>query len=57
MEIISPAGFERFFAELLEPPSPDAPRATLAARYGLEIDLDSVAGLLEAHGLRFGPDE
>jgi quercetin dioxygenase-like cupin family protein len=57
LEIISPAGFERFFAELLDPPSPGAPRATLAARYGLEIDLHSVAGLLEKHGLRFGPAE
>ncbi len=57
LEIISPAGFERFFAELLEPESADAPRAALAARYGLEIDLDSVAGLLEEHGLRFGPGE
>jgi len=54
LEIISPAGFERFFEELTEPPSPDAPRATIAARYGLELDLDSIPGLLEEHGLVFG---
>jgi mannose-6-phosphate isomerase-like protein (cupin superfamily) len=55
LEIISPAGFERFFEELVEPESPDRPRATLRERYGLELDLDSVPGLLERHGLRFGP--
>ena len=56
LEIISPAGFERFFEELLEPESPERPRATLPERYGLEIDIDSVAGLLDRHGLRFEPE-
>lgn len=60
LEIISPAGFERFFEELTELPSdagpPDpAQLATIASRYGLEFDFDSVAGLLEKHGLSFGP--
>jgi mannose-6-phosphate isomerase-like protein (cupin superfamily) len=55
LEIISPAGFERFFEELLDPESPDSPRSTLPARYGLEIDMDSIPGLLERHGLRLGP--
>jgi mannose-6-phosphate isomerase-like protein (cupin superfamily) len=57
LEIISPAGFERFFEELLEPETPAAPRETLPARYGLEIDLDSIPRLLEEHGLRLGSAE
>jgi quercetin dioxygenase-like cupin family protein len=60
LEIISPAGFERFFEELNEPPpsetgEPDPERATIADRYGLELDLDSIPGLLQEHGLTFGP--
>ena len=54
LEIISPAGFERFFDELAEPETLDRPRATLPERYGLELDVDSIPGLLERHGLRFG---
>lgn len=60
LEVISPAGFERFFDELVEqggvggPPDPEALLA-LAARYGLELDLTSIPGLLEQHGLTFGP--
>jgi quercetin dioxygenase-like cupin family protein len=57
LEIISPAGFERFFDELVEPETPDRPRATLGERYGIEFDVDSIPGLLERYGLRFGPDE
>ncbi|MEA2132076.1 MAG: hypothetical protein QOJ85_4967 [Solirubrobacteraceae bacterium] len=60
LEIISPAGFERFFAELVdmplgaEPPPPEQ-RTTVAERYGLEFDFDSIPGLCEEYGLRFGP--
>ena len=60
LEVISPAGFERFFDDLVEhgsdgqAPDPDA-LIGLAARYGLEIDPASVPGLLEEHGLTFGP--
>ena len=55
LEIISPGGFEHFFDEfatLLGSPPPD-PAATeeLAARYGLELQLDSVPRLCEEHGL------
>ena len=55
LEIISPGGFEHFFDEfatLLASPPPD-PTATeeLAARYGLELQLDSVPRLCEEHGL------
>ncbi|MEA2217506.1 MAG: hypothetical protein QOJ35_132 [Solirubrobacteraceae bacterium] len=39
--------------ELLEPETPDRPRATLPARYGLELDVESIPGLLARHGLRF----
>jgi mannose-6-phosphate isomerase-like protein (cupin superfamily) len=59
LEIISPAGFERFFEELIELPSAGpsdrAQIAAIAARYGLEYDFGSIPGLLEAHGLTFGP--
>jgi mannose-6-phosphate isomerase-like protein (cupin superfamily) len=58
LEIISPAGFERFFAELddlggalqAEPQQ----LAELSARYGLEMQPDSVPGLLERFDLRLG---
>ncbi|MDQ4049965.1 MAG: cupin domain-containing protein [Actinomycetota bacterium] len=59
LEIISPAGFERYFDEMVEARSqgPPDPRslAERAARYGLEADLDSVPGLCERYGLTFGP--
>ena len=60
LEIISPAGFELYFEELVDrvsdggPPDPVAMRE-LAARYGLEVDPSTVPGLLEEHGLTFGP--
>ena len=58
LEIIAPAGFEGFFAELddlggvlqAEPQQV----ADLAARYGLEMQPDSVPELLERFGLRPG---
>lgn len=57
LEIISPAGFERFFGELValggvtqvEPQT----LADLCARYELEMDPESVPGLLERFELRF----
>jgi hypothetical protein len=57
LEIIAPAGFERFFAELVrlggvtrtEPQT----LSDLCARYGLEIDTGSVPGLVSRFGLRF----
>jgi mannose-6-phosphate isomerase-like protein (cupin superfamily) len=55
LEVISPAGFERFFEEIVDRP-PTAGRdelAAVAARYGLEFDFDSVARLVDEHGLRF----
>ena len=57
LEIISPAGFERFFAELVElggvtEAQPDAVRS-LCDRYELELDPASVPGLVERFGVRF----
>ena len=57
LEIISPAGFEGFFAELVElggaaAVDPDDFGA-LCARYGLELDPSSVPGLIERFGVRF----
>ena len=58
LEIISPAGFEDFFAELdgLGGAMQAAPEALaeLCARYGLDIKPDTVPGLLERFGLVIG---
>jgi mannose-6-phosphate isomerase-like protein (cupin superfamily) len=59
LEIISPAGFERYFAEIapLLPPNreePDFPKLVeIQACYGLEMDLESIGPLCERHGLSF----
>jgi mannose-6-phosphate isomerase-like protein (cupin superfamily) len=57
LEIISPAGFERFFEELVDlggvtHAEPQA-LGDLSARYALEMDPDSVPGLVERFGLVF----
>ena len=60
LEIISPAGFERFFAELVDlggvGGAPPQILVDLCARYGLEMDPQSVPGLVERFGLRFPGD-
>jgi mannose-6-phosphate isomerase-like protein (cupin superfamily) len=56
LEIISPAGFERYFEELVDftrEIGPDT-AAPVAARYGLELDIASIPALCERHGVRFG---
>jgi len=57
LEIISPAGFERFFAELVDLGGVIRAEphriAELCARYGLELDPGSVPALVERFGLRF----
>ncbi len=57
LEIISPAGFERFFAELVDlggaTQAEPQTLAALCARYELEMQPDSVPGLIERFGLRF----
>jgi mannose-6-phosphate isomerase-like protein (cupin superfamily) len=57
LEIIAPAGFERFFAKLVDlggvaQASPEQ-LGELCANYGLEMDPDSVPGLIERFGVRF----
>src|SRR5712692_8020627 len=51
LEIISPAGFERFFAELVDlggvPQAEPQTLGDLCARYGLEMDPASIPGLVE----------
>lgn len=56
LEIISPAGFEQFFEELIDlggvgGAAPEA-FASLCERYELEMDPSSIPGLLERFGLR-----
>jgi len=55
LEIISPGGFERFFDEMASlMASPDfqpAALGELGARYGMDVDPESVPRLCEQHGL------
>jgi mannose-6-phosphate isomerase-like protein (cupin superfamily) len=54
LELISPPGFERYFEELapLLAPEPDFEGlAALQARYGLRMDMDTVATISEREGL------
>ena len=57
LEIISPAGFEQFFAELVDlggvTQADPQTLADLCARYQLEMDPDSVPGLVERFELQF----
>jgi mannose-6-phosphate isomerase-like protein (cupin superfamily) len=59
LEIISPAGFERFFSELSDlggvvKGEPDLQAlAELCARYGLDMKFESVPGLIERFQARF----
>jgi gentisate 1,2-dioxygenase len=57
LEIISPAGFEQFFAELVAMGGvAQAEPETLMAlneRYGFEMDPETIPGLVERFGLRF----
>jgi quercetin dioxygenase-like cupin family protein len=56
LEIISPAGFEGFFAEVVGlggvTEADPQTLAGLCARYGQEVDFGSLPGLLERFGLR-----
>ena len=60
LEIISPSGFERFFEELVDlggvTKADPAALGDLCARYELEMDPDSVPGLVERFDLRFPGD-
>jgi mannose-6-phosphate isomerase-like protein (cupin superfamily) len=58
LEIISPAGFEHYFEELVAlggaVAADPAALGQLGARYGLELRPESIPGLLERFGLRLG---
>ena len=61
LEIISPAGFERYFSEIapLPPPNHAGPPdeealGAVLARYGIEMDMGSIPLLVERHGLVSG---
>jgi quercetin dioxygenase-like cupin family protein len=58
LEIISPAGFEKYFEELLKVSAGGRPRpdqvAPIAQRYGLEVDPSTIPTLCAEHGLTFG---
>jgi hypothetical protein len=60
LEIISPAGFERFFAELadLGGITAAAPEALpeLCGRYGMQVDPGSIPGLIDRFGVRIPGD-
>jgi mannose-6-phosphate isomerase-like protein (cupin superfamily) len=55
LEIIAPAGFERMFEEMAADPEAFVGEAAAAldARYGLEVDYESMGRLCAAHGLSF----
>ena len=60
LEIISPAGFERYYQELaaLVPDGgmQDTEALTrLWIKYGLDMDVESVGELTQRHGVSFGP--
>jgi quercetin dioxygenase-like cupin family protein len=61
LEIISPAGFERFFDELVELGGVTAATpedlGDLCTRYALEMDPESVPGLVQRFDLRFPGEE
>ena len=56
IEIISPSGFENYFAELGKIISPDGPPdmerlIALQRRFGLDMDMDSLPGLMAQHNI------
>jgi len=53
LELISPAGFERYFEELLDMTDPKTPEtiAPIASRYGLEMKFETIPQLVTQHGL------
>jgi quercetin dioxygenase-like cupin family protein len=61
LELISPAGFERYFEQMVDlleqsagAPDP-AKLGAIAAQHGLEVDRESIPRLTEQYGLRWGP--
>jgi mannose-6-phosphate isomerase-like protein (cupin superfamily) len=61
LEIIAPAGFEHYFDELVDvlaqgPPDFEA-IGKIAARYGLDVQPESIPELCERFGVTFGPPQ
>ena len=56
LEIISPAGFEGYFREMVKLPkdATAADRSVIAKRYDLEVDVASIPALVREHRLQFG---
>lgn len=60
LEIISPGGFEHMFAEWADDPevmADEEAASALDARYGMEVDYESVERLCEEHELDFPVEE
>jgi hypothetical protein len=59
LELISPAGFERYFEELISLDTPFQPSKLLelAAQYELELDLSSIPRLIEQYKVRLTPSQ
>src|SRR4051812_17719524 len=59
IEIIAPAGFEKFFEEMVDLDGPPAPEqiAEIAQRYGHEFDLEGTGRIMQEFGLSFPPAE
>ena len=59
LEIISPGGFEHLFKDMADDPEAMTGEAAAAldARYGLEVDYESVERLCEEHDLDFPVEE
>jgi gentisate 1,2-dioxygenase len=55
LEIISPGGFEEAFRELdaLGPEMTPDKMTEIAGKYGIEVDFDGTAPIIEKHGLSF----
>ena len=55
LEVITPAGFEAMFKDMAADPEAMAGEAAAAmdAKYGIEVDYDSIKGLCAEHGLSF----
>jgi mannose-6-phosphate isomerase-like protein (cupin superfamily) len=53
VEIVSPAGFQRYFRDLAAIAGDMAQLAQLNARYAIDIDFDSVPALCQRFGLHF----
>jgi hypothetical protein len=60
LELIAPAGFERFFDELVDAggatDAGPAKMEELSVKYAIDFRLDSISELCERFGVVFGPE-